>query len=316
MHPKISVIMSVYNGEAFLHETIASILNQTFSDFEFIIINDGSTDNTSTILESFTDSRIRVFNQENIGLTKSLNIGLEKAKGEYIARQDTDDISDLQRLEYEVDFMKNHPDVGLVGTCGTVINEKGKFLQSWKLPENHYNINEMLLCGNSFIHGSVLFRRECLTTVGHYREEFEYAQDYDLWLRIAEQYKVANIDKELYKYRLSANAISRKKMKEQLYYHLLIMQLARERRTTGTDSLDEVDTKNISLELTNKFQMSTRQINQFKASSYINKSYESLISRDYFVAFNLFFKSILLDKRLVFKRIFKASLKLHKKFVL
>lgn len=307
MDPKVSVIMSVYNGERFLHEAVGSILNQTFSDLEFIIINDGSTDSTRMILESYTDPRMRIFNQKNIGLTRSLNKGLKKAKGKYIARQDADDVSDRKRLEYQVDFMENHPDVGLVGTFGTIINEDGRFLKSWKLPEGHDRINEMLLSGNCFLHGSVLFRRECLVTVGHYREEFEYAQDYDYWLRIAEKYKVENIDKELYRYRLNTDAISREKITEQLNYHLLIIQLARERRKTGNDSLGEIDIKNIRMELTDRFQMTTSQINEFLAKAYLNNAFWLLFTKDYIKALNFLLKSFFCDKKQVIKYLFKAS---------
>lgn len=306
MNPKVSVIMSVFNGEDFLRETIDSILNQTFTDFEFIIINDGSTDSTRMILESYNDPRIRLFNQENAGLTKSLNNGIDKTKGEYIARQDSGDMSGPQRLDLEVKFMEDHPDVGLVGTCSKIINKDGKFLKSWKLPNGHEKISKMLLNGNCFLHGSVLFRKECVATVGRYREKFEYAQDYDFWLRISEKYKVENIDKELYKYRLDTDAISREKITEQLYYHLLITQLARERRETGTDSLDEVDTKNIRAELTNRYQMTAGNINQFLAKAYINNSIWLLFAKDYIKALKFLLKSFFCDKKQVFKYIFKG----------
>jgi len=115
--PKISVIMSVYNGEKYLREAIESILNQTFRDFEFIIINDGSTDKTSEILSSYNDPRIVIINNKrNIGLTKSLNKGLKMVKGEYIARQDADDVSLPERLERMVNFLDMNRDVGLLGS--------------------------------------------------------------------------------------------------------------------------------------------------------------------------------------------------------
>jgi len=115
--PKVTVLMPVYNGEKYLNEAIDSILGQTFKDFKFLIINDGSTDGTADILKSYKDSRIKVTNNEkNIGLTKSLNKGLKMAKSEYIARMDADDISLPTRLQKQVEFMDSHPKVGVCGT--------------------------------------------------------------------------------------------------------------------------------------------------------------------------------------------------------
>ena len=123
-NPKVAVLMSVYNGEKYLREAINSILSQTFNDFEFLIINDGSTDGTADILKSYTDSRIKIINNEkNIGLTKSLNKGLKIAKGEYIARQDADDISMPERLKEEVAFLEIHKDYAVVGTFVKILNE-------------------------------------------------------------------------------------------------------------------------------------------------------------------------------------------------
>ena len=119
--PKISVVMAVYNGEKYLREAIDSILNQTFKDFEFIIVNDGSTDRTREILESFIDPRIVLIHQEHMGLTKSLNRGIALAKGKYIARQDADDISMAERLEKQFNFLESHENVALLGTAGHII---------------------------------------------------------------------------------------------------------------------------------------------------------------------------------------------------
>lgn len=126
--PKISVVMSVYNGERYLGEAVESIFNQTFSDFEFIIINDGSTDRTPEILTEIDDPRAKVINQPNRGLTASLNRAIRLAKGEYIARMDADDISEPTRLERQVEVLDRDPDVVLVACWYEVIDEKGNFL--------------------------------------------------------------------------------------------------------------------------------------------------------------------------------------------
>jgi radical SAM superfamily enzyme YgiQ (UPF0313 family) len=207
--PKVSVIMSVYNGERFLRESIDSILNQTFRDFEFIIINDGSTDRTGEILDSYSDERIKIFNQSNQGLTKSLNKALRLARGEYIARQDADDISEPNRLEVQVAYLESHPDIGLVGSFAKVINEQGDFTGNELIvPDFSEEIFELLPSRNCLLHGSVMFKRDIIDLVGNYNENFPYAQDYEFWIRISQKFKVANIPKYLYRFRIHHNQIA------------------------------------------------------------------------------------------------------------
>jgi len=287
--------MSVYNGEKHLREAIDSILNQTFTDFEFIIINDGSTDHTKQILESYSDPRIRLLHHENLGLTKSLNKGLKIATGEYIARMDADDISFSERLNCQVEFLYKNPEIGLVGTHALFIDQKDREIQIWKTPETHSEIESMLKFGNSFCHGSVLFKKECLDIVGYYREEFKYAQDYDYWLRISERFKTANINRVLYKNRRTTDTISRKNLSEQLNYHLLAQQLAKERRQKGADSLKHINTENVRSELIKKYNMSKFEINKIKSNTFLRKFSESLDSKDFVGAFIFWFKALLLE---------------------
>ena len=231
---KVTVLMSVYNGEKYLKEAIDSILNQTFNDFEFLVVNDGSTDKTEDILQAYDDLRIKIINNgKNIGLTKSLNKGLKLAKGEYIARMDADDISMPGRLEREVEFLDKNPAVGLVGTYYLMINRKGNVLHTMKCLTESVELKEKLLRNNQFCHGSVMFRAECIKNLGSYREEL--GQDYDLWLRISENYEVANIFEFLYKWRLDINSISVTKKSIQDKYTLLAIELAKERRQFGKD---------------------------------------------------------------------------------
>lgn len=228
--------MSVYNTERFLKESIKSVLEQTYRDFEFIIIDDGSTDQSLKIIESFNDSRIKIIcNEENQGLTKSLNKGIAISKGFYIIRHDGDDISLPYRFERMVEFMDHHPDVALLGGAFIMIDENGRDLQTVTLEDQEDKIQQELLHGNEF--GSEIFKKEILKKIGGYREEFLYAQDYDLCLRISEKYKVANLTEPLYKYRICSTSISVKKRILQYRYGQLAIDLAKERRDFGKDKL-------------------------------------------------------------------------------
>ena len=244
MEPKITILMSVYNGEKYLREAIDSILNQTYKDFEFLIINDGSTDRTPKILQSYKDQRIKIINNEkNIGLTKSLNKGLKIAKGEYIARMDADDISMAERLEKQVNFLDQKKNIGLVGTSHLKINEKGKILQPVRTLTDEKELKEKLLVANKFYHGSVMFRKVCIDKVGFYREEFKSSQDYDLWLRIADYFEMRNIPEILYKWRVNIKSISVAKLGQQAKYGSLAIKLAKERKQFGKDRIQLFEEK-------------------------------------------------------------------------
>lgn len=294
-NPKVSVIMSVYNGEKYLREAIDSILNQTFTDFEFIIINDGSKDKTKEISESYNDPRIRLFHQDNIGLTKSLNKALSFAKSEYIARQDADDISLPERLEKEVDILENNKDIGMVGTYAVFINESSRAFNIWKMPIQDNQIRKRLMIGNSFCHGSVMFRKQCINNIGTYRENYKYTQDYDFWLRIADHYKLYNIGEELYKFRRHSKAISRRKLSEQLNYHLLAIELAKERKEKGFDSYVQFKDSNIIKFLTDYFSIRKSEINKFKAKFFFQYHEEAFRLNDYFGSTILFLKAFMYD---------------------
>lgn len=214
--PAISVVMSVYNGARFLPQAIESILQQSWSDFEFVIVNDGSTDETWSILESYCsqDSRIRLTDQENRGLTASLNRGCSLSQGKFIARMDADDVAMPRRLEWQMDFMATHPDVGVLGGAFELIDGAGKNLGVSWLPLEDREIRRMLLDSTAFLHPSVLMSHSALARVGGYRE-VKYAEDYDLWLRLAEQTKLANLQEVIHQYRVHPDQVSVSKCKEQ-----------------------------------------------------------------------------------------------------
>lgn len=215
MNPKISVVMSVYNGEKYLRESIESILQQTFSDFEFIIINDGSTDQTKEILEFYKDSRIRLIHQGNKGLTKSLNKGIKLAKGEYIARQDADDISYPKRFEKQIAYMASNADIAL---CGTWVKIFGTLDTEWHYPLSHDEISCKHLFENSLAHSSVIIRNSIIKKHNlFYDETLKTSQDYDLWVRISQNHRIANLNELLLKHRLHETNVGKIKKTDQIH---------------------------------------------------------------------------------------------------
>ncbi|MFQ5454935.1 MAG: glycosyltransferase family 2 protein [Nitrospirota bacterium] len=200
--PMVSLIMGVYNGDKYLKESIGSILNQSFRDFEFIIINDGSTDKTGEILEGYNDERLTIIKQEeNKGLTFSLNIAIDYMRGRYIARMDADDISLPERLEKQVQFLEDYSEYGLVGVTDEVIDKNGKTIGIEPRLLEDKEIKKGLILGNQFCHGSVMFRREIIEKIGKYDYSLRYSQDYEFWLRVSRIYKIANLPDILYRRR-------------------------------------------------------------------------------------------------------------------
>ncbi len=220
--PKVSVVMSVYNGLPYLESAVKSILTQTFVDFEFIILDDGSTDRTWEALQEFAhqDSRIRLFaNPKNMGYTRTLNEGFKHARASYIARQDADDISLPQRLERQVALLDAHPEIGLAGTRRQFIDPQDKPLD---IPDkltatDNASIQELLLDINCIHHGSFMFRRELLDLIGSYAVELEPAEDYDFCLRVAEVAQLANLSDALYLYRVHSTSVSKLREYRQAY---------------------------------------------------------------------------------------------------
>lgn len=222
-NPKISVVISVRNQEKYLIKAVQSILNQSYTNFELLIVDDASKDNSGNILKSIKDPRVKIItNSKHIGLTKSLNLAINKSTGEYIARMDADDISYPERLKTEMAFLEKHPEIALVGSWVELINEAGKRLSLKRLPCTSLEIKNKLIKANQFYHPTLLIRKEVLLKYGLYDEKFEYSQDYELILRIASHCQVANIPESLLMYRVnSKGAISYEKVKQQAYFALL-----------------------------------------------------------------------------------------------
>ena len=208
--PRVTVLMSVFNGARYLREAIDSILHQTFADFELLIIDDASSDDSVHIVRSFADPRIRLLrNKINLGLTNSLNRGLHEARGEYIARQDADDRSHPRRLERQVTYLIAHPQVVLVGTQARTIDHKGKDIgRVAPKPTTPLGIAWLSVFSNPFFHTSVMFRREAIAQLGGYDETFVYNQDFELWSRVIGTHGVANLAEVLVDYRAHSESIA------------------------------------------------------------------------------------------------------------
>ena len=199
--PTVSVVMSAYNAGLYLAEALESILKQTYGDFECIVIDDGSTDDTLAILRAYArrDDRLRVSSRENRGLIASLNEGIDLARGELIARMDADDVALPRRLERQVDRLRQTGDVVALGTRIVLIDQAGRPLKRW----NHRLVHEEIVArllrgdGSALTHPTVMMRREAVMAVGGYDERFEAAEDFDLYLKLSEVGRLENLDEVL-----------------------------------------------------------------------------------------------------------------------
>ncbi|MCK4903443.1 MAG: glycosyltransferase family 2 protein, partial [Candidatus Marinimicrobia bacterium] len=223
--PVISVILPVYNGKHYLAECIESVLHQTYTNFEFIIVDDASTDNTPQILEDYLsqDERIRVItNPVNQKQTISANTACKNAGGKYLARMDADDIALPTRFEKQLEFLEADPEIGMVGTWTDTISESGIVIGQWKTNSEPGVLNWDLLFGTGFAHSSVMMRNNLLKKVGYYQSP--EAEDYDLWSRISRIAKVANIPEILQQKRVWGGQLALKVPNETRDCVLQIMQ--------------------------------------------------------------------------------------------
>lgn len=211
MKPKISVIMSVYNGMPFLEDAVKSILNQTYRNFEFIIVDDGSTDESWSYLKSLKDKRvILVKNKRNIGLASSLNIALAHTRGDFIARMDADDICSPDRLIKQVGFLSKNNDYVMVGSQVLWVNKKNLPISGFQVPQKDQEIRRKLILRNQFNHPTVMFRNDIVQKIGAYRSFLNGIEDYDLWFRVLKAGKVLNLSDSLIRRRIHPQALSTK----------------------------------------------------------------------------------------------------------
>jgi glycosyltransferase involved in cell wall biosynthesis len=210
--PVITVLMPVYNGEQFIKEAIESILSQSFTNFEFLIIDDGSTDTTPQIVQSYVDSRIRyIKNEKNLGISHTLNKGLEMASAELIARMDADDISYPNRLQKQYEYLESHPSCALLSSWAREILENGEPIkvEEWESDTYYYNLNFECV----IYHPTVMYRRSVVIDIGGY--SIPYCEDYDLWWKIARDFEIHNLSEVLIDYRSTTSSLSRVTKKEE-----------------------------------------------------------------------------------------------------
>ena len=207
--PLVTVLMAVYNGERYLKSSIESVLNQTFGDFEFLIINDCSTDDSVKMCESFNDERIMIHhNEQNIGQTKSLNVGLKIARGKYIARMDADDKAFPAWLEKLTSYAESHQGYAAIGVTAYAINKTGKLKKILRTPKTFEEVIFHTFFGNAMNHVGALINREILLKMGGYNEEFRITQDYELWSSlIRNNYRLNSIDDALVAVRVHESSL-------------------------------------------------------------------------------------------------------------
>jgi len=208
--PKASVVMSVCNGQDFLKETMDSIISQTFADFEFVIIDDGSTDNTKNIIAGYKDKRITYKYQENQGVLVALNNGVAATNSDIIVRIDSDDVADLDRIRLQVEYLNGHPDCVVVGSNLIFVDEVGEQILKSPMLLGDREIKLEMLVRSPFGHPSVAFRKKQFLESGGYSQDFRAAEDYDLWVRLAALGSFANINQDLLHYRINSAGVSRK----------------------------------------------------------------------------------------------------------
>lgn len=211
MNPQVSVIMPVYNAERYLSDAVESILGQTFTDFEFLIVNDGSKDRSPEILDRYAkqDSRIRLWHRENSGYVSALNFMLQQARGELVARMDADDVCHLERLERQVEYFRKYTDVDVLGSSFMLVDSESRKIGIMSLPTSHVDIEKKLAHGHcSMCHPSVMYRRRAVLEAGCYDESYTTAEDLELWQRMINRFRFANISDPLISYRIHDKSVS------------------------------------------------------------------------------------------------------------
>ena len=240
-NPLVSVIMPVRNGGAYLAPAVDSVLAQTFADFELIIINDGSTDDSREIIEDYAraDSRIRAFSQAGQGLVPALNRGLAKAKGRYLARMDSDDICLPYRFATQVKELEARPELGVVGSAVLIMDSRGEVTGQQTYPRSRA-LRERLLHGDLLCHPAIMGRTELFRQAGGYRAYYRHCEDYDLWLRLSVLAELDNLAEPLLLYRVHEHSVTRRHAGPQMLGMLIAQSAHLIARRTGRDITAEL----------------------------------------------------------------------------
>ncbi|EMI45380.1 glycosyltransferase family 2 protein [Rhodopirellula sp. SWK7] len=235
MHPspQVSVVIPVYNAEAFLAEAIQSVIDQTFENWELIAVDDGSSDRSLEILHDFAakDPRIRVLPREHAGICSTRNAGIDASRAKYFAALDNDDAMTPTRLQMQFDFLESHPDYAAVGTAGLLIDVDGDPINDRHFPTSSDDVEAELLAGrNPLMQSSMMFRREAVIAAGGYQDGRNYAEDYDLFLRLTENGKIGNLSDLLMRQRQHISRASAAHYEDQNRVVLLALKDAYARR--------------------------------------------------------------------------------------
>ncbi len=232
----INVVMSVYNGERYLRQAIDSILNQTFTDFEFIIVDDGSSDSCAEIIHSYKDPRIRFVQQQNSGLAAALNKGIKLCKSKYIARMDADDISHPDRLFVQYAYLEAHPDIDILGGHAYLIDENGQYCGEKRKPTDGAVIAKSIEYACPLIHPTYMVKATVYLELNGYRPVFMAGQDYDFLLRAFDAGKnIANMDQYLLDYRIDKKQLRSARVRYQMFVTRIALQLHRQRVANGEE---------------------------------------------------------------------------------
>ncbi len=202
--PKVSILMTVYNHQMYVQSSIESILYQTFKDFELVIINNGSEDNSGNLIKKIKDKRIKFYSfKKNIGRTKALNYGLKKCIGKYVAIQDSDDLSKKNRIQTQFNFLEKNLNFGLVGSNYTMISNSNKIIRKKIVSSEFDKYPNIILFKNIIAHSTVMYRSEIMKEIGGYPKKFLYAQDYAFYLKVIKKNKIKLLDRILVDLRIS-----------------------------------------------------------------------------------------------------------------
>jgi hypothetical protein len=240
--PSVSVVMAVHDGERFLRDAVESVLSQTLDDFELVVVDDGSTDATGSILMEYAraDSRVVAIRQQNRGLSRSLNRAVTSARSPLIARLDADDVALPDRLERQLGFLARNDSVALVGGAVAFTNERGDVFAEQQYPTSDADIRRAFERTTPFVHSAVTMRRAAFDRAGGYRPVFVEAEDLDLWLRIADSHPLANLPVPVVRYRIHAGQATVRRLEIQALCSVAARAAWRTRGTGAGDSLDGV----------------------------------------------------------------------------
>ena len=276
--PLLSAIVTVFNGERHLSETIQSLLSQTYNDFEIVIVNDGSTDGTGAIIQQFAarDSRIRFVDSPHVGRAEALNVGCRLAQGKFVAILDADDIALPDRFACQMSFFEEHPSVALLGTGVRKITSDGRCFATVTFPTQNDEIKRSLIKEGCLAHSTIVMLKSAVFDVGAYRRAFPPAEDYDLWLRIAERYEMANLPQALVKYRVHPDQVSSTRLEKHTLSVLGAQVAARSRREKGFDPADNLE--RITVEFLERNGVSRAEINRRIVESYLSTSLNYWVS--------------------------------------